>query len=319
MPEWLVEEGIGETRVLLIDDDDVLAAKLRWPGDLVAGRIVEAKLASRTAGSSRGTATTDFGREILLDRLPRDVAEGATVSVRITRDGLAERGRFKRAQGRIAEASEAARVSNPLDEARIVRRFPPGAWEKVWEDAWAGEIAFAGGSLQFSVTPAMLLIDIDGTVPARDLALAAIAPLAAALRRFDLGGSIGIDFPTLASKADRRVVDTALDAALADWPHERTAMNGFGFVQLVARLEGPSLLHRMASARVGAAARMALRRAELCEGTGRVLLLTAHPAVIAKLKPEWLEELAHRTGKEVRTHVDPAIAIGAAHAQMVER
>ena len=37
-------------------------------------------------------------------------------------------------------------------------------------------------------------------------------------------------------------------------------MNGFGFVQLVARLNGPSLLHRFAISRLGMAARMALRR-----------------------------------------------------------
>ena len=35
-------------------------------------------------------------------------------------------------------------------------------------------------------------------------------PLAEALRRFDAGGSIGIDFPTLATKVDRRAVDEAL-------------------------------------------------------------------------------------------------------------
>ena len=93
-------------------------------------------------------------------------------------------------------------------------------------------------------------------------------------------------------------------------------MNGFGFVQLVARLEGPSLLHRMATSRVGAAARMALRRAERVEGAG-ITLLTVHPALKAKLKPEWLEELEKRTGRQVRIETDPGLAIEAAAAQII--
>ena len=48
------------------------------------------------------------------------------------------------------------------------------------------------------------------------LAREAVAPLARAIRRFDLGGAIGIDFPSLERKEDRRAVDTALDAALGE-------------------------------------------------------------------------------------------------------
>mgnify|MGYP006979934285 CR=1 FL=1 len=141
------------------------------------------------------------------------------------------------------------------------------------------------------------VIDIDGSAAPRELALAAIPAIAQALRWFDLGGNIAIDFPTLQAKADRRAVDEALGEALDGWPHERTAMNGFGLVQLVARAEGPSLLHRFATSRVGMCARYALRQAERAEGTGRTLLLTVHPALKAKLREEWLTELAKRTVK----------------------
>jgi hypothetical protein len=68
------------------------------------------------------------------------------------------------------------------------------------------------------------------------------------------------------------------------------------------------------------AARMALRRAELAvdTGTGRVLQLTVHPALTAKLKQPWLEELARRTGREVRIATDPGLAIEAANAQLLD-
>ncbi|GMM94166.1 ribonuclease E/G [Qipengyuania sp. MTN3-11] len=318
MAEWLVEEGIGEIRALLVEGDTVLASRLRWPAELHAGQTVEAKLVSRATGAKRGTALSADGTEILLDRLPGDTSEGASFPVEITRAAIAERGRYKRPLGRIAEPSPSLGM-DPFSDARRVARFAPGHWEAVWDAAWDASVAFPGGSLLFAVTPAMTVIDIDGGLPPAKLAVAAVAPIARALRQFDCGGSVGIDFPSLERKSDRKAVDAALGEALAGWPHERTAMNGFGFVQIVSRLEGPSLLQRMANARVGMAARMAIRRAEMTNGTGPILALVAHPAIAAKFKPDWLAELARRTAKEVRVESDPGIALNAAHAQMVER
>ena len=318
MPEWLVEDGIGEQRALLVDGDRVLAAKLRWAGDLPVGSTTIAKLVSKPAGRTRGLARTENGIDILVDRIPVRATEGSHLPLVITRAAIAERGRFKRAQGRIVETE--AEGPTARDDVFLsgnsVRRFPSGLWDDVWESASSGEVPFAGGALIFSVTPAMTVVDIDGELPPRELALAAVEPLARAIRQFDLGGSIGIDFPTLEAKADRKAVDAALEDALANWPHERTAMNGFGFVQIVARLEGPSLLHRFATSRVGMAARMALRRAELVEGPG-MTLITVHPALKAKLKPEWLSELERRCGRPVRIATDPGLAIEAAQAQIV--
>lgn len=315
---WLVEDGIGEQRALLVDGDTVLAAKVTWPGDLPVGGIVSGRLVSKAAGAKRGTVQLDNGTEVLIDRIPGDVTEGSLVRLHITRAALAERGRFKRAQGRIVGKGDPMPPveADAFKAGEIVRRFPAGMWEEVWDAMASGDMAFAGGSLLFSVTPAMTVVDIDGTLPPRDLALAAVPALARALRVFDLGGSIAIDFPTIDSRADRKAVDNALESALADWPHERTAMNGFGLVHIVARLEGPSLLHRMTVSPVGAAARMALRKAEMVEGPG-LTLLTVHPALKAKIRPDWIAELERRTGRALRIEADPGLAIEAAQAQIV--
>jgi ribonuclease G len=319
LAEWLVEEGIGEHRALLVDGDSVIAARLEWPGKLAAGQVEDARLARFDAKARRGLAQFASGEEALVDRLPASSSEGALVRLEVTRAALAERGRLKLARAR--PTSSDPRPAPSLAEAmgaRVVARFPAGLWEGVWADAWSGEIAFPRGSLLFAPTPGMTVIDIDGAGSPAMLARQAIAPLASALRRFDLGGSIGIDFPSLTDKADRQEVDRLLGEALVGWPHERTAMNGFGLVQLVARLERPSLLHRLALSRSGAAARMLLRRAEMVADPG-ALLLTAHPAVSAMLREEWLEELARRTGREVRVAADPALALDGGFAQAVPR
>ncbi|MFN3989953.1 MAG: ribonuclease [Erythrobacter sp.] len=312
MAEWLVEQGIGETRSLLVEGGRVLAARIAWPGELTTGTPVSGQLISKPKGTRRGLARLDDGREVLLDHLPPDVTEGAQLALTITRAALAERGRYKLAQARVGALGTAQSA-----QGTIVPRFPAGLWEEVWHAASSGSIAFAGGEILLSVTPAMTVIDIDGSAPPRELALAAIPAIAQGLTWFDLGGNIAIDFPTLPAKADRRAVDEALGHALANWPHERTAMNGFGLVQLVAKLEGPSLLHRFATARTGLCARYALRQAERAAGTGRLLLLTIHPALKPKLRPAWLAELARRTGREVRIATNPALALEAPSAQII--
>lgn len=328
MPEWFLEPGIGETRAILVEQGEIVAARIDWGETLRPGLIAPARLVAKPAGARRGIARFDDGAQILVDGLPAGATEGARLNLRVTRAAIAERGRTKLPNARPAAAGETPRPAPTLAQelqsgpfpVRTLpvtdRRFDEHGWDELVEQALTGEIAFAGGSVIISPTPAMTLIDIDGSLPPPALALAAVHVIAQALTRLDIGGSVGIDFPTLSEKKDRQGVDSALAVALEGWKGERTAMNGFGFVQLVSRLERPSLVAMMARRPAAAAARALLRRAERVAEPGS-LLLTAHPAVRRAMLPEWEAELARRTGRLLRWDEQPTLALAAGFAQAI--
>ncbi len=322
MAELYVELGIGETRRIRVENGRIALAWVDWGETLIIGSRVKAKIKHRTPQSKRALAQTERGELILLRGLSPDYNEGSLVTVEITRAPIGEAGRRKPAQGFLTEEAERRwthyeRVQHNGHDYQHVRQFPVEGWDEITEMALTGRIEFPNGSITISPTPAMTLIDVDGYLEPLSLSKAAIPAIVKALDCLNIHGSIGIDFPTIQKKEDRRAVDLALSEALSHRYVERTAMNGFGFVQLVGRLDGPSILHCYSFSRTGACARMALRRAELVQGTGPVLLLTVHPALKAKLKPAWIEELARRTGRQVRIETDPALALEAPNAQIL--
>lgn len=330
---WLIEHGIGETRAALVDGATILAARIDWHGAALApGLVAQARVASRIAGTRRGTVQFADGAVALVDGLTPALTEGKRALFQVTRAAIAEKGRTKLPMARPAPDGAEPRPAPSLAEQLATSPFPvrtlrqtdkdldEAGWDDLVEEAMTGEIAFVRGGLCVSPTPAMTLIDVDGSPPLAALALAAVPAIVGALARMDIGGSIGIDFPTLADKRERQSVDAALGEALASmeallgWRAERTAMNGYGFVQLVSRLERPSLPALFARNPMGAAARQLLRRAERVTGPG-ALLLTSHPALRAAVLPEWEAELVRRTGRVLRWATDPALAPTAGFAQ----
>jgi hypothetical protein len=327
LAEWLYEEGIGENRAILVEWEAdsshpfILEAEIELPGAPRTGSVIDARLAAILIPGRRAIAATADG-DVLVEPLPPGMSEGKRVRIEIVREAIAEPGRPKRAKGRISESP--LREAPPL-AARIGLALPPplvgpdsfeeAGWSETLEQAASGEIPFAGGALRMSLTPAMTLFDVDGTLPAADLAVKGAAAAAASIRRFGIGGSIGIDLPTLASRSERQAAAAAIDLVLPP-PFERTAVNGFGFVQIVRPRARASLPEIMRTDPAGAAARALLRRAERTSGAGE-RVLTAAPAVVARLEehPEWLEILGRRVGASIALRADPGLAISAGHAQ----
>ena len=161
-----------------------------------------------------------------------------------------------------------------------------------------------------SVTPAMTLFDVDGSLPPAALAEAGAAAAARAILRFGITGSIGIDLPTL-PRDQRQAPAAAVDAILPQ-PFERTAVNGFGLLQIVRRRERPSLPELIRADPAGAAARALLRRAERHSGP---VTLHAAPALIARVEEAWLAALQRRVGGAVALRAEPGLAISAGHVE----
>ena len=107
------------------------------------------------------------------------------------------------------------RPSRSAPSAAPARRAGKAGWSELLEEAATGEIAFPGGALRMSPTPAMTLFDVDGEGAPAALALAGARAAAAAILRHGIGGSIGIDLPTVGNKAARQAVDRALADAAA--------------------------------------------------------------------------------------------------------
>jgi hypothetical protein len=319
LAEWFYEEGIGENRAILVEDGRILRAEIELPYELRAGTVLEGRLKAVLVPGRRGIAETERG-ELLVEPLPPQVSEGQAVRVEVLRGPVPEAGRPKIAKGRITDSApaEGPSLAERIGRCTIcplhgVDAFEGAGWSELLEEAATGEIAFPGGALRMSLTPAMTLFDVDGALPVAELALAGAAAAARAIERFGIGGSIGIDLPTLASKADRQRVAAAVDAILCQ-PFERTAVNGFGFLQIVRRRERASLPELIRSDPTGASARALLRRAERSSGAGERTLVAA-PAVVARLEknPDWIEALARRVGAPVALQADPSLAISAGH------
>lgn len=302
MPEWLFEDGIGEARAALVADGRIRAAAIELPHDLRVGAVLPARL------TERQVATLDDGVEVMLDRAPAGVTLGARLTVEVTRSAIPEPGRAKRARGRATDAAPCpgadlhARIAATGHPVRIVRAHEADAleeagWSELLDEAETGEIAFPGGALRMTPTPAMTLFDVDGDTPAAALSVAAAGAVAAAILRHGIGGSIGIDFPTITGKEARLAVAAAIDAALPP-PFERTAVNGFGFLQIVRPRPRASLPELLRADPVGAAARALLRRLERePPGGPDTHRLPASLAARIDREPGWRAELMRRTGR----------------------
>ncbi len=307
MPEYWVEPGIGETRHVLVDEGDILEARIEIDGTMPAGSILQGRLVR----SGRHAIARADGVEFLLNGGAPGKTEGATIAIEVTREAIGPEP-WKRPLARLAggspplaPAEEALKLTFPAPQDRLAE----AGWDDLIDEARSGMVAFPGGALRISVTPAMTLIDVDGTLPVEELALAGALAAARTIRRHGIAGSIGIDLPTVPGKAARVAIDQVIDAALVK-PFERTATNGFGFVQIIRPRRHASLFE-LALDRAPFEARALLRRASRMTGA---VTLSANPAVVDAIGSDWVAALERQVGGIVTLRADASLAMAAGHA-----
>lgn len=314
MAEWVYEAGIGENRAALIEDGQIIEIAIEVESEaLRAGAIVAARLRANRI------IDCESGEQALLDAVPRGLSEGAALYALITREALPEPGKPKRAKARVAGDAVAPQPAPSLLErihpAVGLSLHAPDAleaagWSEMIESAASGHVQFDGGAVQISLTPAMTLIDIDGHLDPAALGIAGATAAARVIRAFDIAGSIGIDFPTTASKAERSAIADAFDSILPP-PFERTAVNGFGFMQIIRPRARASLCELLIADPIGHESRALIRRAQRSGLVGNIVIVAA-PRMKALLedRPAWLAQLGAQLGGTVSLRADPHIGIG---------
>jgi hypothetical protein len=316
LPEWWIERGIGETRYALIDGGEIVEARIELDGIVRAGAVLAARLVHAGNNGRNAVARDAEGREYLLPRGCGGASEGAAMDIEVTREEIPGGEPWKRPLARMADVAPRdprALNSRELSLPHARDEFGAAGWNDLIDQARTGTVSFSGGDLRLSATPAMTLIDVDGYLPPDDLALLGAAEAANAIRRLDVGGSIGIDLPSNTGKPARQRAAAAIDAHLPQ-PFERTAVNGFGFVQIVRPRRRASVIE-LAQDRAAFEARALLRRLAF-EPPGPKTLV-AHPAVAKQLldNPRWLEMLARQVGGTVQLRADTAIPMSGAYAE----
>jgi ribonuclease G len=311
LPEWLIERGIGETRAALVEDGRIVEVRILREGVVPAGTVLEAQLKS----VGLNAIAVAEGIEYLLPKGAPGATQGAALRIEVSREELGGAEPWKRPLARATD--DAPRTAMPTNGRNIAFPGPndeleAAGWSDVLDEARSAIIGFPGGELRISITPAMTLIDVDGQLAPAELAIAGARAAARAIRRHGVGGSIGVDLPTVEGKAARQAAAAAVDDVLPQ-PFERTAVNGFGFLQIV-RPRAHASLFELAADRSAFEARALLRRAAREVGAIR---LAAHPAVISELNrhPGWLDQLSRHTGGLVTLRSDASLAMSGGHAE----
>ena len=331
----------GEIRLMLHEDGKLVELRLlrlltNMPV-LLPGCTTPVRLGAKI-GARRALVHYDGG-EGEISPVP-DCTEGSWLTAELTRAPYPEPGRWKRAVFRQAEVREfglsdyilslwlelaaivcagpmqalqiRAIFGEPCPEIQIDKSAIDAAQSDIWcERGITGEFVIEGGLISIERTRAMTVIDIDGFGAAHNVNLAAARAIPWLLRLYGIGGQVGIDFLASANKAERAGIDAELGKACASLgQHERTAVSGFGFAQLVLPRSNPSVMETLCGTAwktpsLETQALMLLRDAARSQGVG-ARELVASADIIAQIErwPCLLEELRNSLGCAITLRCD---------------
>jgi ribonuclease G len=294
------DDAPGERRAGLVENGKIVEIHIQRDLHLVLGEYGVGRIDRKTP--SGAYIATDGGEEVLL-RGKCGKNEGARVVFEITREAIAEPGRIKPPEGKFLDEPAAITAVDAAasKEALWCKRLsalgadtdttnPVGG---AFDCAIYGQSVVGDVIISFQRTKAGLVFDVDGVGDPLALNLIAAAEIARLLRLYQVGGMTMIDFVSVESKEHRKTIADAFDRVSAsDRPFERSAINGYGLMQVVRARPRPSVLDHLFGARIATLsdetqALLLLREAACSSGFGS-RRVTARPAVAALLTtPKW--------------------------------
>ena len=296
MIEIWTDSAPGEQRAALVENGKIVEIHLQRDLRPLLGQNGTGRIDRKTPA---GAYVVDgSGRELLI-RGHIDVNEGAYLNFEVSREEIAEPGRLK-----IAEAKAIEAVSPDVDvewlwQLRLQSLATgvdpaPKPMDDLFDVARAGFSVVKSAIVHFQRTKAGLVFDIDGTGDPFAINSAAADEIARLLRLLQIGGMVMIDFVAMESKAKRQQIAELFDAAAsADGrPFERSAINGFGLMQVVRSRPRPSVLDHLFGTNVGALsdetkAFWLYREAARSNGYGLRTITTSTKVATLMLSPEW--------------------------------
>ncbi len=289
------DDAPGERRAAFVEHGNIMEIHIQRDALWALGECGAGRIDRKTPSGAYVIA--DDNSELLL-RGKMGLPEGARILFEVTREAIAEPGRHKPPEIILREGvHETLMGKDALWDARMAslgQSVTNASIAEGFDVAIAGQSQIGDVTISFQRTKAGLVFDIDGIGDAFAINMIAATEIARLLRLYQVGAMVLIDFVSMESKAQRTQVAEAFDAAsLADpRPFERTAINGYGMMQVVRARPRPSILDHLFGTRIAALsdetqAYWLLRAVAESRGFG-VRSVTARPEVATLLQSERL-------------------------------
>ncbi len=326
MNEIIHDDAPGERRVGVFEDGVLVELHLHRNNALMWGETGTAKI--KTKSSNSHFLRTSEKQDLLL-RGEVTESVGKTLPFRIVREAIAEPGLLKLAEARRLTEDDKERSPDGQWASRFPKTRAGPAHMAAMSDALSAALTCTAqvghAQISFQRTKLGLVIDVDGEGKALPINLAAAREIARLLRLYQVGGMVLIDFIAVNSKAERQEIALAFDEAAAadERGFERSAVNGFGLLQVVRARPRPSVLDMLFGTHIQSAsdetqALWLLRDAAREPGIG-TRTITAPPSVAQWLTKynsrSLISEVEKITGAPLSIVADPLLTgYGHVHA-----
>ena len=322
------DDAPGERRAAFVENGNIVEIHIQRDALWALGECGAGRIDRKTPSGAYVIA--DDNSELLL-RSKMGAPEGARIMFEVTREAIAEPGRNKPPEIILREGvCDPLMGKDALWEARVASLEPSAINASIAEGfdvAIAGQSQRGDVTISFQRTKAGLVFDIDGIGDAFAINMVAATEIARLLRLYQVGAMVIIDFVSMESKAQRTQIAEAFDAAsLADLrPFERTAINGYGMMQVVRARPRPSVLDQLFGTRIAALsdetqAYWLLRAVAQSSGFG-ARTVTTRPEVATLLQSErwaaWRGQAARLAGADMVVVADEK-ATGYGHVHVAQ-